>query len=238
MLYARDVGAPPAISVVLPVFNEQDNIARAVTSAAAVLSELASSWEIVAVDDASTDATPQLLRELGARYPGLRVITLQRNTKFAGALIRGLRQARGEAVFYTDSDNPIDFAELKRALPLLQHDDVVVGYRANRDEGLRRALYSRGYNVLVRSLTGLRVRDVNFSFKLFKAAVLRDLRPTATGSFIDAELLLEARAAGYTVVEIPVAYHERVAGESTLASVPIAWKCFRELVAWRVRRGS
>ena len=129
----------PSLSVCFPVYNEEDNIERAVADTAAVLSELADEWEIVAVDDASIDRTPILLAQLSERFPQLRVITLPTNTKFAGALTRALKAASGDYVFYTDSDNPIDMSELRRAVPLLADADVVVGHRINRDEGLRRA---------------------------------------------------------------------------------------------------
>ncbi len=225
----------PAISVCFPVYNEEDNIERAVAEASATLHELCETPEIVAVDDASTDRTPELLDDLQARYPELRAIRLPHNTRFAGALARALKEARGDVLFYTDADCPVDFSELAVAMPLMREADVVVGYRTDRHEGARRAVYSSGYNTLIRALFGLKVRDVNFAFKLFRREVIQAMDIHSRGSFIDAELLLEARKRGFTLRELGVHYQPRIAGESTLADVGIARKCAREALLYRLR---
>jgi len=223
-----------SISVCFPVFNEEANIRRAVSDAAAVLPQLCDAPEIVAVDDASTDRTPELLAELGREVDFLRTVRLARNTRFAGALKRALKEASGDVVFYTDADCPIDMNDLRRALPLLDDADVVVGFRINRDEGVRRHVYSRGYNLLIRSLFRLRVRDVNFAFKLFRREVVDTLDLKSNGSFIDAEILLEASRRSFRIGQVGVHYHPRTAGESTLADLGIVRRCTRDALAYRL----
>ncbi len=223
-----------SVSVCFPVFNEEGNIERAVSSAAATLRGLCDEPEIVAVDDASTDRTPELLAALEGRFPELRVIRLPHNTRFAGALARALKEARGQVLFYTDADCPVDFAELATALPLMREADVIAGYRRDRHEGARRAVYSSGYNTFIRTLFGLRITDVNFAFKLFRREVIEAMEIRARGSFIDAELLLEARKRGFTIREMGVTYQPRLAGESTLADLGIARKCAREALLYRL----
>lgn len=224
-----------SISVCFPVFNEEANIERAVTEAAAVLRELCDRPEIVAVDDASTDRTAALLDELCREVDFLRTVRLPVNTRYAGALRRGLAEATGEVVFYTDSDCPVDMGDLRAALPLLDGVDVVAGFRTNRDEGIHRSINSLGYNVLIRSLFDLSLRDVNFAFKLFRREVIDAVQTRSAGSFIDAEILLEAHRLGFRIRQTGVQYHPRTAGESTLFDAGIVARCFRDVLAYRLR---
>lgn len=223
-----------SISVCFPVYNEEANIVRAVSEAAAVLPGLCDIPEIVTVDDASTDRTPELLEELCREVGFLRTVRLPENTRFAGALKRALLEATGDVLFYTDADCPVDMAELGAALPLLDDADVVAGYRTNRDEGIRRAVYSTTYNLLISALFRLRVRDVNFAFKLFRREVIADLDVKSRGSFIDAEILLEAHRKGFRIAQTGLLYHPRTAGESTLADVGIAARCARDALGYRL----
>jgi len=224
----------PSLSVCFPVFNEEGNIERSVHEAAAAIAPLCERPEIVAVDDCSRDRTPRLLDRLRESYPFLKVVHLSHNTRFAGALARALKEASGELVFYTDADCPVDFGDLHDVLPLMHRVDVIAGYRVDRHEGLRRALYSSGYNLLIETMFGLRVRDVNFAFKLFRRAVIEAIEIRSRGSFIDAELLLEARRHGFTVRQVGVHYRPRVAGESTLADPGIARRCATEALRYRL----
>lgn len=223
-----------SISVCFPVFNEEANIEHAVSDAAAVLPDLCERPEIVVVDDASTDRTVELLERLGREVDFLRTIRLPVNTRFAGALKRALLEATGEVLFYTDADLPIDMADLRAALPLLEGADVVAGYRLNRDEGLLRAINSYGYNLLISSLFDLGVRDVNFAFKLFRREVIAAVDAKSDSSFIDAEILLEARRKGFNITQTSVRYHPRVAGVSTLSGAGIVARCARDALAYRL----
>ena len=119
--------------------------------------------------------------------------------------------------------------DLKWAVPMMSEVDFITGYRLNRDESLRRKIYSRCYNWLIRLLFGLKVRDVNFSFKLVKQDVLKKAKMHSQGSFIDAELLIEARKYGFRIKEVGVRYFPRIKGVSTLASSSVILKILSEL---------
>jgi glycosyltransferase involved in cell wall biosynthesis len=224
----------PSISMCFPVYNEEGNIERAVTGASALLAELCDEPEIVAVDDASTDRTPEILQALAASHPELRTIRLRRNTRYAGALARALKEARGELLFYTDADCPVAFSAFRDALGLMGDADVVAGYRKGRHEGARRLVYSEGYNTLIRRMFGLPVRDINFAFKIFRREVIQGMEIRARGSFVDAEILIGAHRRGYTIREQGVRYQPRVAGVSTLADLGIARRCAREALQYRL----
>ncbi len=225
----------PRISIVFPMYNEEENIRAAVEAAARVLEPLtAGNYEIIIVNDASIDRTGEIAEELAADDGRICPFHHKTNRTLGGAIRTGLTHSRGELVLYTDADLPCDLAYLSDAIPLLDQADVVIGYRTNRREGFKRWLYSKVYNLLTRWLLGLNVRDVNFAFKLFKREVVEAMELHAEGSFIDAEMLSEARRHGFRIAQIPVVYQPRQAGQSTLAQPRVIIKIFREMFDhWR-----
>ena len=143
----------PSITLVFPMYNEEAYVERAVAAARAVLEGMGAEWELVLVDDASTDATPALAERLARTDPRIRVVHNPVNRRLGGALRAGYAAASKELVFYTDADLPVDLGQLPRAVGLLegQQADLLAGYRFDRtSEGLRRALYTIGYHLLVR----------------------------------------------------------------------------------------
>ena len=222
------------------MYNEEAYARRAVSAARAVLMAELPDWEIVIVDDASTDGTPALVDALAREDPRVRVVRNPVNRQLGGALRAGYAAATKDLVFYTDADLAVDLHELPRAVRLLEYQeaDIVAGYRFDRtSEGLVRALYTFCYNHLIRTLFGLRVRDVNFAFKLFRRSVLEKFPLTSEGSFIDAEFLLRARKAGCVVIQIGLDYFPRTRGTSTLASIPVIFAILRDMAArWRELR--
>lgn len=189
------------------------------------------------MNDGSTDGTLAILEKLSRAEPRIRVLTRPRNRGLGQTLREGFAAARHDVVLYSDADMPYDLSIVKDALPLLRDCDLVAGYRLNRGEGLKRRLYSRAYNGLVRRVFGLRVRDVNFSFKLFKRALLESVSLESAGSFIDAELLAKAQRAGFRIREIGIEYRPRRTGASNLSSLSTILTILREGFAARRRLG-
>jgi glycosyltransferase involved in cell wall biosynthesis len=231
---------PPSLSVVIPMYNEEAYVDRSVAAAAGVLEEMGGDWEIVIVDDASTDDTTRRAEALAAADARVRVIHNAVNRRLGGTLQAGFAAARKELIFYTDADLPVDLAQLPRAVRLLEYQqaDLLAGYRFDRtSEGLHRALYTIGYHVLVRLLFGLRIRDVNFAFKLFRRSLLQRFELRSEGSFIDAELLLRSRKAGAVMIQMGLDYFPRTRGRSKLSSLSVIAGILGEMAGqWRELR--
>src|SRR5205823_5853996 len=150
----------------------------------------------------------------------------------------GFSNATKELVFYCDSDLPVDLVELNRAVHIMDftQSDIISAFRFDRTaEGPLRTLYSVCYNLLIRFLFPIRVKDINFSFKLFKREILSKIALESEGSFIDAELLIKSKLHGFKITQFGVDYFPRNRGTSTLASPDVIIKMIRELVAFRMK---
>jgi len=225
--------APPSISLFLPAWNEEDYVERSVSRALEVLRRLTDDFEIIVVNDASTDRTQEISEALARRVPQLRVINHPVNLKLGGAMRTGLSASTKDIVVYSDMDLPFDMNELERALHLMNYleADMICAFRFDRtSEGPRRILYSFAYNLLIRSLFGVQVKDVNFSFKVMHRRVLEAVELNSQGSFIDAELVVKAIHQGFKVFQMGVDYFPRTRGVSTLSSPSVIGKMVRELV--------
>ena len=225
----------PTISLVIPMFNEEANIEHALFYAQDALAEHAREYEIIIVDDASTDQSPELVRRAVAGNPRIRLIQHEFNKKLGASLKTGFAAARNELILYMDADLPFDPEVLGRAIRAMNvtRADMIAGYRFDRTtEGWKRTAYSFFYNLLISVLFGSRVRDVNFSFKLMKRAVLEAVELRSEGSLIDAELVVKAVKRGFSVQQIGLDYFPRVRGASTLSSPSVIFKIFGEL--WKL----
>ncbi len=217
------------ISIVYPMYNEEENIHRAVAMAQRELGKATDgNYEIVIVNDASTDRTGEIADQLAASDPRIKPIHHNVNRTLGGSIRTGFAHATGDVVLYMDADIPCDLAHIHEALPRFEMADVLAGYRTNRYEGVLRWVYTRGYRLLVRLVLGVSVQDVNCPFKLFKREVVAAMDLRSEGSFIDAEMLSEARRNGFRIAEVAVVFLPREAGESTLARPAVVFKILRE----------
>lgn len=226
-----------SLTFMFPMWNEEEMILRTVGAARETGDELIDSgtindYEILIIDDASTDSTGLIADELAAADLRVRVVHHEQNRKLGGSIRTGFDEARGDVVLYTDADMPFDLADLGKALRLMHvYDaDIVSAYRFDRTaEGSKRTLYSYIYNSLVRVAFGLRIRDVNFAFKVLRRNVLDHIELESEGSFIDAELLAKAQRLGFHIVQFGVDYFPRYRGTSTLSSVSVVKTIVKEL---------
>ena len=220
-----------------PMWNEEEYISRTLRAAREAGESLISAgeiadYEVIIIDDASTDATGRLADEAAAADSRIRVVHHAVNRKLGGSIKTGFAHASGDLILYTDADLPFDMKELEKACRLLRQyeADIVSAYRFDRTgEGYTRTVYSFFYNALVRVFFGVRVRDVNFAFKLVRARIFEHIRLDSEGSFIDAELIIRAQKLGYHVIQFGVDYFPRTRGVSTLSSPAVIAKILGEM---------
>jgi glycosyltransferase involved in cell wall biosynthesis len=219
-----------SITVFFPMYNEEENIHAAVGSAAEILESLTNDYEILIVDDASTDRTAAIADALAASDPRIRVVHHATNQRLGGALRTGFARATKDLVLYSDADYPFDMIELVKAVRIIRQADVVTAYRFDRTgEGPLRTLYSFGWNFLIKLLFGLRVKDVNFSFKLVRRKIFEQVHLKGDSSFIDSELLIRCQYCGFRILQMGVDYFPRSRGISTLSSLETIRKMVAEM---------
>lgn len=222
-------GVPGGLSVVFPAFNEAANIRRAIAHAIEVLDGLGLDFEVIVVDDGSSDQTRALAEEAAARDPRVRAVHHPRNRGYGAALKTGILASTRERVFFTDADLQFDMAEITRLLDLADAADIIAGYRAPRSDPWARRLNAWAWGRLVSALFDLQVRDVDCAFKIFSRRVFDRVPVTSVGAFVNTEILVRARAEGFTLLQVPVSHYPRQAGTQTGANPRVIARAFWEL---------
>jgi glycosyltransferase involved in cell wall biosynthesis len=220
---------PPDISFVLPALNEEGNVARAIDSVLEVAQESCGVFEIIVVDDGSTDRTASLVRAAAREHPEVRLVSHASNRGYGEALRTGFREAKLDYVFFTDADNQFDMSELALFLPWAAHVDVVAGFRINRQDSAQRRLYAWVWNRLVRVLFYVPVRDIDCAFKLFRRSAIEALDIESVGAMVNTEIMVKLGRTGRTVVEVGVTHLPRTAGKARGAKVKVIVRALIEV---------
>lgn len=201
-----------SISIFLPAYNEEENIKEAVLEAEKILKSITDDYEIIVVNDGSTDNTKSILDELIVRVPYLKVIEHVSNKGIAEALKSGLYSTEKEFIFYNSADRQAKMEVIKNFLPLMDDFDIVVGALKRRKDSLLRRICSSVYRQLIFLLFGLKLRNIN-ALKLIRKNILKDIQIESSSAFVDAEILIKARGAGYRISEIEIDHFPRIKGK-------------------------
>ena len=205
-----------SISVVLPVYNEERNITKVVTDSESVLKSISREYEIIIVDDGSTDATREIVDKLAKGDSSIRGIYHSVNKGYAAALNTGFSSAGKELIFYTDTDNQFVLSDLKKLLQLIEEADIVAGYRAHRGDNFIRILTSKVFNLLGNIFFGLQIKDVNCAFKLFRKEVFEKIQIECEGFMFDIEVLAKAKLYKMAVKQVEVEHLPRFKDKSSV----------------------
>src|SRR5689334_4190445 len=213
---------PPGLSVFFPAYNDSGTIASMVIRAVQAASELTPDYEVIVVNDGSSDATPEIIDELARTYaPHVRAVHHPRNRGYGGALQTGFRSATKELIFYTDGDAQYDPAELKALWEQLTPEaDLVNGYKISRSDPLHRIVIGRLYHHIVKQLFGLTVRDVDCDFRLMRRRIFERINLEKTSGVICLEMMKKITDGGFRIVEVPVHHYHRAFGRSQFFNFP------------------
>jgi glycosyltransferase involved in cell wall biosynthesis len=233
----RDPARLVELSYFFPVHDEAANLRGLVDEALATLPSLADAYEIVIVDDGSTDATPAIADELAAAHPEVHAVHHPTNLGYGAALRSGFAAARYSNLGFTDGDRQFKVADLGLLIARLQLGDVdaVVGYRIRRADPMVRTVYARLYRLANRIFFGLTVRDVDCACKLFLRSALEGVNVESGGAFFSAELLIKLRARGRRLAEVGVSHYPRTAGSPTGAKPHVVFRAVRDFWLLRLR---
>ncbi len=218
-----------SISVFFPCYNEQDNVTRTVEGALAVLKELNADFEVIIVDDGSSDATGQIADRIASQNDRVKVVHHPTNLGYGAALKSGFNVATKELVFYTDGDGQFNINEMPPLLPLMKQYDIVSCYRLNRQDNIVRKINGWAWTKLSCLLFGMKIHDIDCAFKLYKKEIFDNIKLLSTGALIDTEILARAIRKGYCVTQKGVHHYPRIAGVQTDANLRLILRAFKEL---------
>lgn len=224
-----------SLSVVLPAHNEETTVESVVEEVFAVVQQLGVDYEIIVVNDGSTDRTGEIGRTLARRIPHFRLVEHFPSRHYGGALKAGFSVAAKELIAFFPADQQFVFREIDRLLAKITEADIVSGYRANRQDNFIRRFNGLGWNTVVWTLFGYLCRDIDCGFKLFRREILEHVKFVTDGAPIDTELLAGAKARGYRIAEVEVTHLPRTAGKATGADFKVITKAFRDLPRFRLR---
>jgi len=207
--------SPVGLSVFFPAYNDSGTIASMVVTALLAARTLTPDHEIIVVNDGSRDATPRVLDELARVYPEVRIVHHQVNRGYGGALRSGFAAATKDVVFYTDGDAQYDPSEMVLLWQRLTDDvDLVNGYKISRSDPLHRIVIGRLYHHTVKTLFGLKVRDVDCDFRMMRRSIFDKVELTKNSGVICLELMKKIHDAGFRIAEVPVHHFHRAYGRS------------------------
>lgn len=222
----------PGIAVALPAYNEQESLPRTVPRFVRALRNVTDDFEVVIVNDGSSDHTAEVVNDLSREYPEVRLVQHPVNLGYGAAVWTGITSGQKEFVFFTDADGQFDVEELSRFLPFTGEYDLIVGYRAPRRDPPMRLVNAFGWKMFVTLMFGYVARDIDCAFKLFRRDILDVVYVESRGAAFSAEFLVKARDRGYRIKELPVTHLPREAGKATGNRPDVVLRAFREMTAF------
>lgn len=217
-----------SLSVVLPVYNEERNIDHVLKSIFSVMPAVTGDLEVIVSDDGSKDKTQDILKNWVIQDARVKVVRHDRNLGYGAALRSGFEAAQKEWVFLMDADRQFDPAEIGKCLVFCQDSDLVAGFRMMRKDPWYRVFLGAVFNFFIRIFFGIRLKDINCGFKLFRKNILEGAPLLSRGALISAELLLRAQKNRARIVEVGVTHYPRPFGMQTGGSLEVALKAVKE----------
>jgi len=219
-----------SLSSFFPVYNEERNIQKLVENLLKILPKVAEKYEIIIVNDGSTDGTEKIINKLTEENVYIRALHHKENQGYGAAIRSGFVNSQYNYIFFTDGDNQFDVFEIKKLINYINEYDIVIGYRINRKDNFIRRFNAWSWHILIRLLFGLNIRDVNCAFKLFRRGVMKKINIESEGAMINAEILAHAKMYGFSIKQIGVCHYPRQWGKQSGANFKVLVKAFWELI--------
>ncbi|HYH01602.1 MAG TPA: glycosyltransferase family 2 protein, partial [Bacillota bacterium] len=219
------------ISLFFPAYNEEANVGGTIEKSVAILETLGCPYEVIIVDDGSRDRTADIVREYAAKNPNVILELHEKNRGYGGALQTGFHRCTKGLIFFSDCDLQFDLSEIKLLIEKMQNEptmDAVIGYRIKRADPFIRKLNAFGWKMWARILFGIKVKDIDCAFKLFKRGLIENIRIESTGALINVEILAKIKHMGSKIAELGVHHYPRTAGTQTGAKIKVILRAFYE----------
>lgn len=224
-----------SLSVVLPAHNEEHVIVRTVQDVTTILSAWMNDFEVIVVNDGSTDQTEALVSQLTSTDTHIRLVTHPVNKGYGAALVSGFAAATKELTFFMDSDGQFTIQDLQSFFPFIDTYDAVLGYRLDRQDTWIRKLNASGWKFVVRLMLGVNVRDIDCAFKLMHTQFLHEYPLETQSAMINAELLYKLTRSKRSYTQIGVHHLPRQGGQATGANIKVILRAFRDLFLYASR---
>jgi len=222
------------ISVVLPAHNEAENIQTTVENCVSYLEKNVSDYEVIVVNDGSTDNTQKIVEELQSTHSKVVLVNHTVNMGYGSALRSGFDKASCEYIFFMDSDGQFDINDLDRLIPLVSPKNIIIGYREDRADSLIRSLNAWLYGMYIYLMFGLNVKDMDCAFKIIPTIAYQNIKPIKSGgALFSAEFLIKLQRNGFIFKEVPVRHFPRQFGTQSGANLKVILRMFKE--SWKLR---
>lgn len=235
---ASPVAAPllkDSLSVVLPAYNEEQAIEKTVLNVCNVLQAWSMDFEVVVVNDGSSDRTGEILAHLASENKHINVVTHEVNQGYGAALVSGFAAASKTLTLFMDSDGQFDIRDLRLFFPYIDQYDAVLGYRIDRQDSMVRKLNALGWKTVVRLALGVHVHDIDCAFKLYKTDFIHQITLETRGAMINSEMLYKFKRLGYRWYEVGVHHLPRHGGKATGANPKVILRAFKELFTYAAK---
>lgn len=224
---------PFSVSAFFPVYNDGESVKKIIPEAIRTLSKLTSTYEIILINDGSTDGSEITMKKLEKKYKSVRVVSHEKNLGYGAALKTGFAESKCDLIFYTDGDGQYDVKELATLFGKIKEGDLINGYKRKRSDNMFRSVIGEIYNWGVKLLFNLKVRDVDCDFRLIRRSVFDKVSLNSNGGSICVELIKKIQNRGFAIVEVPVGHYWRKRGKSRFFRiVPIAKLMYGLILLW------
>lgn len=217
------------LTLVLPAYNEAENIEDVLTTAVSTLPRHVHDYEIIVVNDGSNDSTAYIVRQISSVEPRVNLIDHPRNRGYGAALRSGFAASTGDYVMVMDSDQQFDIGDLVYLTPFVGDFDMVAGYRIQRNDPFHRTLFGKTFRLGMRALFGVQLYDIDCAFKVMRGEILRSLALESDGAMISTELMARWAATGASWTQVGVHHYPRTAGQQTGGSVRVILRAVRDV---------